>query len=159
MTSVILSVGMKMRDEHGMLREVSTFCHYFCHTFRWCENEGRAWKGEGGIHFFVMTSVILSHFLSWYSSSPRNWFGVGIGGLGSTCKVFPAITKVLNCCLVYVWTMYTSLSIPCSSFIFIPPESMTEVMTKMYTSLSIPCSTFTFIPHESIHEQRQKNGT
>ena len=44
MTSVILSGGVKMRDEHGMLREVYTSCHDFCHTFRWCENEGRAWN-------------------------------------------------------------------------------------------------------------------
>ena len=43
MTSVILSGGMKMRDEHGMLREVYIFCHDFCHTFRWYENECRAW--------------------------------------------------------------------------------------------------------------------
>ena len=34
MTSVILSGGMKMRVEHGMLREVYIFCHDFCHTFR-----------------------------------------------------------------------------------------------------------------------------
>ena len=34
MTSVILSGGMKMRVEHGMLREVCIFCHDFCHTFR-----------------------------------------------------------------------------------------------------------------------------
>ena len=40
MTSVILSGGMKMMDEHGMLREVYIFCHDFCHTFKWCENEG-----------------------------------------------------------------------------------------------------------------------
>ena len=40
MISVILSGGMKMRDEHGMLREVYTSCH----TFRWYENEGRAWN-------------------------------------------------------------------------------------------------------------------
>ena len=33
MTSVILSGGMKMRDEHGMLRDVYIFCHDFCHTF------------------------------------------------------------------------------------------------------------------------------
>ena len=44
MTSVILSGGMKMRDEHGMLREVYISCHDFCHTFRWCENEGRKWR-------------------------------------------------------------------------------------------------------------------
>ena len=44
MTSVILSGGMKMRDEHGMLRGVYISCHDFCHTFRWCENEGRAWN-------------------------------------------------------------------------------------------------------------------
>ena len=42
MTSVIRSGGMKMRDEHGMLREVNIYCHDFCHTFRWYENEGRA---------------------------------------------------------------------------------------------------------------------
>ena len=34
MTFVILSGGMKMRDEHGMLREVCISCHAFCHTFR-----------------------------------------------------------------------------------------------------------------------------
>ena len=44
MTSVILSGGVKMRDEHGMLREVYISCHDFCHTFRWYENEGRAWN-------------------------------------------------------------------------------------------------------------------
>ena len=40
----ILSGGMKMRDEHGVLREVYISCHDFCHTFRWCDNEGRAWN-------------------------------------------------------------------------------------------------------------------
>ena len=44
MTSVILSGGMKMRVEHGMLREVYIFCHDFCHTFRWSENESREWN-------------------------------------------------------------------------------------------------------------------
>ena len=44
MTSVILSGGVKMRVEHGMLREVYIFCHDFCHTFRWYENESRAWN-------------------------------------------------------------------------------------------------------------------
>ena len=44
MTSVILSGGMNMRDEHGMLREVYISCHDFCHTFRWYENERRAWN-------------------------------------------------------------------------------------------------------------------
>ena len=44
MTSVILSGGMKMRDEHGMLREVCIYFHDFCHTFRWCETESRAWN-------------------------------------------------------------------------------------------------------------------
>ena len=44
MTSVILSGGMKMRVEHGMLRGVYICGHDFCHTFRWCENEGRAWN-------------------------------------------------------------------------------------------------------------------
>ena len=43
MTSVILSGGVKMRVEHGMLRGVYIFCHDFCHTFRWYENECRAW--------------------------------------------------------------------------------------------------------------------
>ena len=44
--SVLISTlgGMKMRDEHGMLREVYISCHDFCHTFRWYENEGRAWN-------------------------------------------------------------------------------------------------------------------
>ena len=40
MTSVILSGGMKMRDEHGMLREVYISCHDFCRTFRWYELVG-----------------------------------------------------------------------------------------------------------------------
>ena len=44
MTFVILSGGMNMRGEHGMLREVYISGHDFCHTFRWCENEGRAWN-------------------------------------------------------------------------------------------------------------------
>ena len=44
MTSVIFSGGMKMSVEHGMLREVYNSCHVFCHTSRWCENEGRAWN-------------------------------------------------------------------------------------------------------------------
>ena len=34
MTSVILSGGVKMSVEHGMLWEVYIFCHDFCHTFR-----------------------------------------------------------------------------------------------------------------------------
>ena len=42
MTSVIRSGGMKMSVEHGMLREAYISCHDFCHTFRWCENESRA---------------------------------------------------------------------------------------------------------------------
>ena len=50
MTSVILSGGMKMSVEHGMLRGVYISCHDFCHTFRWYENEGRAWNASGGIH-------------------------------------------------------------------------------------------------------------
>ena len=44
MTSVILSGCLKMSVEHGMLREVYISCHDFCHTFRWCENESRAWN-------------------------------------------------------------------------------------------------------------------
>ena len=45
MTSVIISGDMKMGDEHGMLRrEVYISGHDFCHTFRWYENEGRAWN-------------------------------------------------------------------------------------------------------------------
>ena len=44
MTSVILSGVVKMRDEHGMLWEVYISCHDFCHTFRWYENESRAWN-------------------------------------------------------------------------------------------------------------------
>ena len=43
MTSIILSGGLKMRDEHGMLRGVYISLHDFCHTFRWFENERRAW--------------------------------------------------------------------------------------------------------------------
>ena len=51
MTSVILSGGVKMRVEHGMLGEVYIFCHDFCHIFRWYEHECRAWNAERGIHF------------------------------------------------------------------------------------------------------------
>ena len=46
MTSVILSGGVKMRAEHGVLRVVYIFCHDFCHTFRWNENECRAWHAR-----------------------------------------------------------------------------------------------------------------
>ena len=52
MTSVILSGGVKMRAEHGMLREVYIFCHDFCHTFR------SSMECLGRYTFFVMTSVI-----------------------------------------------------------------------------------------------------
>ena len=31
MTSVILSGGVTMRDEHGMLKEIYISCHDFCH--------------------------------------------------------------------------------------------------------------------------------
>ena len=44
MIFVILSGGMKMRGEQGMLREVYISGHDFCHTFKRCENEGRAWN-------------------------------------------------------------------------------------------------------------------
>ena len=54
MTSVILSGGVKMRVEHGMLREVYMFCHDFCHTFR------SSMECLGTYTFFVVTSVILS---------------------------------------------------------------------------------------------------
>ena len=37
MTSIILSGGLKMRDEHGMLRGVYISRHDFCPTFRWYE--------------------------------------------------------------------------------------------------------------------------
>ena len=59
MTSVILSCGLKMRDEHGKVREVFISGHDFCHTFRWYGNEGRERNAWGGI-YFVMTSVIAS---------------------------------------------------------------------------------------------------
>ena len=48
-----------MRDEHGMLRKVYIYCHGFCHTFRWYENES-SMGCLGRYTFFVMTSVILS---------------------------------------------------------------------------------------------------
>ena len=41
-TSVVLSGGMEMRDEHGMLRGVYMSRHVFCHTFRRYENLRRA---------------------------------------------------------------------------------------------------------------------
>ena len=34
MTSVILSGGVKMKVEHGMLRGIYNYCHDFCPTFR-----------------------------------------------------------------------------------------------------------------------------
>ena len=49
MTSVILSGGVKMRVEHGMLREVCIFCQDFCHTFR------SSMECLGRYTFFVMT--------------------------------------------------------------------------------------------------------
>ena len=42
MSSVILSGGMKMSHEHGMLRGVYMSRHVFCHTFRRYENKRRA---------------------------------------------------------------------------------------------------------------------
>ena len=54
MTSVILSGGVKMRVEHGMLREVYIFCHDFSHTFR------SSMECLGKYTFLVMHSVILS---------------------------------------------------------------------------------------------------
>ena len=41
---VIFSGGLKMRDEHGMLRGVYIFCYDLCYTFRWFANERRAWN-------------------------------------------------------------------------------------------------------------------
>ena len=43
MTYVILLGGLQMRDEHGMLRGAHIF-YDFCYTFRWFENERRAWN-------------------------------------------------------------------------------------------------------------------
>ena len=54
MTSVILSGGVEMRVEHGMLTEVYICCHDFCHTFR------SSMECLGRYTCFVMTSVILS---------------------------------------------------------------------------------------------------
>ena len=69
LTSVRLSGGMKMRDEHGMVREVYISGHDFCHSFRWYGNEGRAWKGEGGIHF----CHDFCHTFRWYEKEGRAW--------------------------------------------------------------------------------------
>ena len=44
MTYVILLGGLQMRDEHGMLRGVHIYFYDFCYTFRWFENERRAWN-------------------------------------------------------------------------------------------------------------------
>ena len=44
MTSVIVSGGVKRRDEHGMPRGVHIYFYDFCYTFRWFENERRAWN-------------------------------------------------------------------------------------------------------------------
>ena len=90
MTSVILSGGMKMRVEHGMLREVYMFVHDFCHTFR------SSMECLGRYTFVVMTSVPLSggvkmrdehgmlrevyischdfcHTFRWYENEGRAW--------------------------------------------------------------------------------------
>ena len=42
--SVILLGGVKIRDEHTMLRGVYISRHVFCHPFNWFENRGRAWN-------------------------------------------------------------------------------------------------------------------
>ena len=55
--------------EHGMVREVYISGHDFCHSFRWYGNEGRAWKGEGGIHF----CHDFCHTFSWYEKEGRAW--------------------------------------------------------------------------------------
>ena len=38
--------------QEAILQEVYISGHDFCHTFRWYENEGRAWNALGGIHFW-----------------------------------------------------------------------------------------------------------
>ena len=55
MTSVILSGGMKMRVGHGMLREVYSSCHYFCHTFR------SSMECLGGV--YICTFFLLCRFI------------------------------------------------------------------------------------------------
>ena len=54
MTSVIPSGGVKMRVEHGMLREVFISCHDFCHNFK------SSMECFGRYTFLVMTSVVPS---------------------------------------------------------------------------------------------------
>ena len=44
MTFVIFFGSLHTRNEHGMFRGYTFFRHDFCHTFRWFENERRAWN-------------------------------------------------------------------------------------------------------------------
>ena len=85
MTSVILSGGMNMSVEHGMLREVYISCHDFCHTFRWCENESRAWNAYLGIP---------SAFVHKPSISPSLFI---LFNLSCASAAFAGITFVTSC--------------------------------------------------------------
>ena len=69
MTSVILSGGMKMRDEHGMLREVYISCHDFCHTFRWYEMRDE----HGMLRGVYISCHDFCHTFRWYENEGRAW--------------------------------------------------------------------------------------
>ena len=66
MISVILSGGVKMRVEHGMLREVYIFCHDFCHIFRWYEM-----RDEHGMVY--ISGHDFCHTFRWYGNEGRAW--------------------------------------------------------------------------------------
>jgi len=74
MSSVILSGGVKIRDEHTMLRGVYISRHVFGHTFSWFENLGRAYNAEGGIHF----TSCLCHTFRLYVNERRAWNALGV---------------------------------------------------------------------------------
>ena len=60
MISVILSGGMKMRDDYGMLRGVYISGHDFLSYFQVEGVRGTSMECLGEYTFLVMTSVILS---------------------------------------------------------------------------------------------------
>ena len=54
MTSVILSGGVKMRDEHGMLREVSIFVMIFFSSGRGLQGLNQGAQGKGLISSMLL---------------------------------------------------------------------------------------------------------
>ena len=68
MTSVIFFGGLQMRDEHGMLRGVYISCHDFCYILVVCKR-GTSMECLGGIHF----CHDFCHTFSWFENERRAW--------------------------------------------------------------------------------------